>query len=336
MTFDKVATAQAVLDAQALYIERQMFIDDLDDLDDPAYLAQVDLSPFQSVTAKIDRIDFRVRDSDMTAASLKELRRNIKGGTLVPPRGRRKELAGGPVLAIHDPSIHDLYFLTNRFYDAKVVHFEVAVDFKLPDGANDLSPLKILKAQLRHAMHPQNHVRLKTAKRKYFNLERKRYRDDGLGTSLPDGQIIWETPDYGDQMSLYIKQGDGQLSIAQPWVRMEARLKDSGPHVAGIGRLGMLADFAPRIRKHFADMFFVADGFKNLKEVAVGRGIPKDPWTRWGAQWTAGGRARLNPDNKVNRRIGLALNDLRTSLKRLKPPTAVAHRYDAWIDDHTY
>lgn len=303
---------------------------------EPPDLTRVDLSEFLPLKAKIDRIDILCKEGDLTAASLLEMRSHLRDTTIVAPKGRRWGHPGHPWLAFHDLSLRDLHYLTDRFYDSRVFHLEVAVDAKLPPGANDLTPLKTLKAQLRHAMHPQQHDHLTDGRRRYYAIAHKRYRDDGLGTPLPDTQIIWEGGTQTYQMAVYIKSQDKHHLIDQPWVRMEARMRSSGPGKAGLGRLGMMANFVPSLRTHLSDLFFVAKGFKNLDEIAVGPGIPKDPWKKWGAQWTADGKARLEPDQATNRKIGLALNDLRSSLKRLKPPRMVAGRYAAWINDMTY
>lgn len=303
----------------------------------PVCLTKVDFTPFLPLKAKIDRIDFYCRESDLEPGAFEKFREQIKDGHLVRPKGRKWiRYPGAPWLSVNDPSLRDLHYLTDRFYEARVFRFEVAVDARLPPGANDLKPLYDLKAQLRHSMFPQEHSRLPLARRKYYDLLKERFHGDGLGTEQPKGQIIWEAPGQDDKMALYIKEKDRDNYVPQPWVRMESRLIGSGCSSAGLRCLGMLPNFADQLRTYVSDMFFVADGFKNAAEIAVGHGIPKDPWSKWGAQWTAKGRARLNPDNDANRLIGLALNNLRTSLIQLKPPKAVAGGYKKWIDDHTF
>ena len=101
-------------------------------------------------------------------------------------------------------------------------------------------------------------------------------------------------------------------------------------------RLGMIPNAASDIRTNFSGMFFVANGFKNNGEIAVGRGVPKEPWLAWGAQWKPKlVDARLAAESTANDSIGLALNNLRTELLKLKPPRPVADRYAAWIEERS-
>ena len=302
-----------------------------------ASLTKVDFSRFLTLTAKIDRLDFYCREAELAPGKFEALKAQIKDGLLVRPQGRRWGHPGAAWLSINDPSPRDLQFLTERFHDSRVFHLEVAVDAKLQPGANDLSPLHELKSQLRHSMYPQQHSRLPNARRKHYDIAAKRYRDDGLGTPCPNGQIIWEASGVDDKMALYIKEKDRERYVGQPWLRMEARLIGGGCAAAGIHLLGMFPNFVPNLRTHVADMFFVADGFKNEAAIAVGRGVPKNPWFRWGSQWKPKvGVAILHPDRIANAMIGSALNNLRTKLKVIKPPTAVSHRYKDWIDENTF
>jgi hypothetical protein len=245
---------------------------------------------------------------------------------------------GGPWLAVHDPSFRDLQFIVEKFWDSRLMYIEFAVDAKLPPGSNDLYLLEVLKAQLRHSLFPQRHARLPRARRKYFQISTRRYKADGLGTSMKqDGQIIWEQLAFSDKLGLYVKEGDNGNSVSQPWVRMETRLETSACSAAGLHRVGMFPHFAGDIRTYLAPIFFIADGFKNDGAFRKMPGIPANgPWSAWGAQWTADGIARLNQDAEANRCVGEALNELRFSLMRLKPPSAVSHCYADWIRENTF
>ena len=219
---------------------------------------------------------------------------------------------------------------------SQILKIEFAVNAKLPPGSNDLHLLEQLKGQLRHCFFPQAHGRIPKARRKYFNRRLEKYRADGLGTPLPDTQVIFEQTSFGDQLALYIKEEDQGKKVEQPWVRMEARLQACVPSKGDLERVGMLPHFAPQLRAYISSMFTVANGFKNADELVKRPGAPRDPWSAWGAQWEAKGAARLRKDAEANKHIGAALNELRSSLMRLKPPTAVAHRYKDWIEEMTY
>lgn len=296
---------------------------------------KVNFKPFKRLKAKIDAITFSCSDHDLKPGRLVMLRREVKDGTLRIPDSRKgKSRYGRPCLAIHDPSLRDLKFLVETFWNSKVMRIEFAIDAKLPDGSNDLWRLETLKEQLRHCLFPQRHQRLKKATRKRFVKADNRYRKDSLGSPMPDTQIIWEGPDWSDQLALYVKTIDHGQPVGQPWVRMEARLEDSGPGRAGLDRMGMFPHFAKNLRGYLAPMFWIASGFKNADTIS-GRGIPADPWHRWGAQWTNSGQVKLQPDREANILVGTALNELRDSLERIPIPMAVAHRYQDWINDLT-
>lgn len=296
---------------------------------------KVNFKPFKRLKAKIDAITFTCHEHDTKPGRIAVLRRQIKDGTLCIPSNRSgKSRYGRPCLAIHDPSLRDLKVLIETFWNSKVMRIEFAIDAKLPDGSNDLWRLDELKEQLRHCLFPQRHQRLRKALRKRFVKAANRYRKDSLGSPMPDTQIIWEGPDYSDQMALYIKTINNGLPVGQPWVRMEARLQDSGPAQAGLDRFGMLPHFAKHLRAYLAPMFSIATGYKKAESIG-GRGIPPDPWHSWGAQWNGNGQVKLQPDSEANILVGTALNELRDSLERIPIPMAVAHRYQEWIDELT-
>lgn len=298
---------------------------------------RVDFNPFLPLKAKIDCLTFGCKLGDLTRASVAAIKAGIKSGTLQVPTDRKTWGGrGGPWLAVHDPSFRDLQFIVERFWDSRLMYIEFAVDARLPRGSNDMDLLEVLKAQLRHSLFPQRHGRLSRASRKFYHVSQRRYKGDGLGTPLPDGQIIWEQLAFSDKLDLYIKEKDNGINVSQPWVRMEARLETSACSEAGLRKIGMLPNFAGDLRTYLAPMFFIASGFQNEAALAKIRRVPaKGPWSAWGAQWTADGKARLNPDAEANCRVGEALNELRFSLMRLKPPSAVAHRYLDWIDEMT-
>lgn len=312
----------------------------------PVNHARVDFSPFLPLRSKVDCIVITCKPSDREKDEWKLIKSSIKDGQVRTTRARKYwYIRGRDWFAVHDPSPRDLQYLVERFWNSRVMYMEFAVDAHLPPGSNDRHLLYELKGQLRHCLYPQAHARLTRAKRRHFdetvNLPKGRFRDDGLDTPLPVGSIIWEHSGANDQLGLYIKTKDNIKSkddydvVPEPWVRMEARLEDNGPKMAGLGRVGMLPHFAANLRTYLNPMFSVASGFKNADELVKRRGMSRDPWTKWGAQWTDGGKAVLKYDTDAQKQIGGALNELRRSLMRLKPPSAVAHRYDDWIKEMT-
>jgi hypothetical protein len=313
---------------------------------DPEYqtacLTKVDFSPFLALKAKIDRIDFRGRgnSTEMTPKVVRMHQAKLSG-RFVKPKAELESDVRGRGMAIHDPTLGDLQYLMNLFYDAQILRFELAVDARLPPGSNELWRLQVLKAQLRHCLYPQQHKTLEQARRKSWDDTKGKngnFRNDGLKPLTPHnmGQIIWEAPGW-DKLALYVKDFDQGNRVERSCVRMEARLFTQGLQRAGLQRLGMLRHFAPKLRADFSDMFFIASGFKNNDEIAVGRGIPKDPWSPWGAQWKFKHfDAKLRPDSAANVLVGAALGNLRTELSRLKPPAPVAHRYADWVEENTY
>ncbi len=297
----------------------------------PVNYTRVDFTPFLPLKAKIDCMTFWCKPEDLAYSALQALRQQMKQGVLEVPKDRRRiNEHGNAWMTIHNPSLRDLRILVERFWNSRVQYIEFAVDAKLPPGSNDLHLLKVLKAQLRHCLHPQDHARLNGGKRKYYDLGLKRYKSDGLGTKMPDTQIIWEKSGVDDQVGLYIKEVDAHEQIGQPWVRMEARLGASGCWKAGLHKLGMLPNMAAGFRGYLAPMLSVGCGFKNANEL-TGKGVPSDPWAAYGAQWDGSGKARIKPDTCANRLIGSALNELRKSMRSLDPPSAVKAYYADWI-----
>ncbi len=219
----------------------------------------------------------------------------------------------------------------------QVIRLELAVDFKLSPGENDLRHLWLLKAQLRHCLAPQRFPRLSQAVRKAAKCQGNgkvaggfKFASDGLGEAPPVTEVIWENPQHSaDVLGLYVKTHDRGAPIkGQPFVRLELRLRDAGPYVLGFGRLGMLPSFAPTMRTKIAKVFFVGAGFTVEGKTAHGM-----QWNKWGASWVSSGGVKVAPNMEVNRRIGLALNDLRKSLCKHAPPSQLDAGYAEWVQE---
>lgn len=291
--------------------------------------SRVDLSPFQMPRAKIDRIDIRCGHEHLDRAGRAKIRKGLKQGTLTNVPKRVMD-AHGPHLQINDPSVEDLQFLVEDFHGSDMLRVEIAIDLHLDWPMRD-EPLHALRDQLRHCLYPQKHELLRGAKRKVFRSEKKRYAADGLGQPLsPDaGQLIWEDQSTGCQLAVYIKTEDQGQRVDRPFVRLEVRFSPGACRRIGLQKVGLIPRFVPNMRTLLSDMIFVAQGFKNGAAL-LGRGVPKNPWDKLGAQWNAKGRAILKSDSSVNRRLQQAVNNLRTKLTKIQPPSVVAENYDVW------
>lgn len=303
-------------------------------------LSRVDLSSFPSVTARVDRVDVAAFEEDLSSEGLKRLAGAF--GTRVTS-SRKIPRAQGLFFMVNDLTGKDLAFLVEHYYSRRVRRFEVAVDFKLAEGENDLRKLWLLKAQLRHCLAPQGFPRLSEARRKVFKgvedglgRARGKFTSDGFGTAPAAAQIIWENQaESADVVGLYVKTHDrGQLLQSQPFVRLELRLRDAGPVASGLGWIGLIPAFASSFRRTVMPAFRVASGFKDFASVR-GPGVPGDAWSRWGAAWAVKQGHELQSDADVNKRIGLALNDLQRMLMRIPKPTALSGRYPEWVDTYS-
>jgi hypothetical protein len=307
-------------------------------------LSRVDLSSFPSITARIDRLDIAASPSDLSGGGLDRLRAGL-GRT---KQGHQRvtssmQIAGAQRLyfVVHDLTGRQLSYLVRNFYDRQVLRIEVAIDFKLAPSENDLRKLWLLKAQLRHCLQPQGFSRLQGAKRKFYRGAyvdgdkgpRGRYVADGLGTPSPLTQVIWENQHTSpDVLALYVKTTDrGQPLLGQPFVRLELRMVDAGPHLLGMGRLGLFPVAADKLRRALAPSFHVCAGFSGYKP--AGRGFAGDAWARWGAQWANSRSLSLQPETAVNARIGMALENLRKTFMKLPRPQPSARTYEDWLSE---
>lgn len=295
-------------------------------------LTQVDLKRFPTVTARIDRIDLLAFPADLSQPRRGELKKALGSRVTFSNNMPGEETCK---FVVNDPTPADLAFLVEHFYMRQSIRFELAVDFKLRNGENDLRHLWLLKAQLRHCLAPQGFPRLSEAVRKAAKWQsngkvagRYKFASDGLGEAPPVTEVIWENPQHSaDVLGLYVKTRDKGASVkGQPFVRIELRLRDLGPYSVGLGRLGMFPSFASSMRTQFSKAFFVGSGFS-----IQGKDAHAKHWSMWGAQWAAKNGVQVTPNMAVNRRIGLALNDLRKSLLRLQEPPLKSGTYEEWV-----
>lgn len=299
-------------------------------------LAQVDLRRFPTVTARIDRIDLLAFPTDLSQPRRGELQKALGSRVTFS-----NNMPGMDVckFVVNDPTPADLTYLVEHFYMRQIIRVELAVDFKLNPSENDLRHLWLLKGQLRHCLAPQGFFRLSQASRKAAKVVsnskvagRFKFAPDGLGEAPPVTEVIWENPQHSaDVLGLYVKTHDRGADIkGQPFVRLELRLRDLGPHAVGLGRLGMFPSFAPELRTRTAKAFFVGSGFS-----VEGKPAHDKQWSKWGAQWASKSGLPVIPNMEANRRIGLALNDLRKSLKKQVQSSKMDCDYRDWVEEYS-
>lgn len=300
-------------------------------------LSQVDLTHFPSITARIDRLDLLAFPEDLAQPTRGELKKALGSRVTFSNNMRGEKVCK---FVVNDPTPADLSYLIQNFYLRRIIRVEFAIDFKLQDGENDLRHLWLLKAQLRHCLAPQGFQRLQNASRKAAKMKGHgkvagsyKFAPDGLGTPPPLMEVLWENASKSaDALGLYVKTHDRGMPIkGQPFVRLELRLRDLGPHLLGLGRLGLFPAFAPSLRTSLRDAFYVGSGFTTAGEHGAQRHLTQ--WERWGAQWACGKEVHVRPNMEANRRIGLALNDLRKMLIKLSLPTELNTNYSAWVTE---
>ena len=276
--------------------------------EDPMFdIARVDLTPFEPPRAKIDCIKFGW-PFDASVAVLERMRHLIGVRLKLP-----QDPIGESFIAIQDPTLDDLRFIFKGFPDADVRHIEIAVDFHLPHGSNDVYLLRRLKEQLRHCVAPHEHPDFKESKRTYFDPKSKHWRSDSAVQRCPYTTVRIESQ-TGMIMKTYIKTKDQKMHVANPFVRLELTLRGAATALAGLDKLGDLPIFVDRMRKYCMNAFVIGEGFKQNDPTG-------SKWREKGAVWGAVPAKGLlvKPDVKVHRVIGGAVNELRRSLKRAVP-----------------
>ena len=270
-------------------------------------ITRVDLSPFEAPKAKIDCIKFGWPfDAEIEVL---ECMRQLIGVRLKLPQ----DPIGESFIAIQDPTLDDLRFIYKEFTEMDVRHIEVAVDFRLPQGSNDVYLLRRLKEQLRHCMAPHEHPHFKESKRTYFDPKSKHWRVDSAAQECPYTTVRNESQS-GMIMKTYIKTKDQKMHVANPFVRLELTLRGAATEFAGLDKLKDLPFFVDRMRKYCMNAFVIGQGFKQNDPIG-------SKWKEKGAVWGAVASKGLSvkSDVDVHKVIGDAINELRRSLKRALP-----------------
>jgi hypothetical protein len=267
--------------------------------------SRVDLTPFK-VRAKIDLITIRNPPHGITFAEITEMRGVMSGG-LERPNDTPNQVT------IHDPTRADLRYLFNNKSSYQVSAIEIAVDFHLPVGTNELYLLRQLKEQLRHCLAPQTHRWFKDTERKYANLVPRRYLLDAVSNAAPLTTVKYLTRTNVQHLKLYIKTRDNKQPVSHPFVRVELGLR--GTDWAKLDLVKDLPVFARNLRKYCTPAFMIGMGFK-------ARSAGDVLWARHGSAWDLTGSKglRVQPDAAVNKKVGDALSDLGRSITAaLKP-----------------
>lgn len=267
-------------------------------------ITRVDLSPFEPPKAKIDCIKFSW-PFDAKEEVIQRMQQLISSRLKLP-----QDPIGESFIAIQDPTLDDLRFIFNEFPDAQVLHIEVAVDFRLPEGSNDLYLLRKLKEQLRHCMAPHEHPDFKKPLREFFDLKEKRWRPDFASQTCPYTTVS-NVARTGMIVKTYIKTRDQKRIVNNPFVRLELTLRGVSTDLARLETLKDLPGFVDRMRKYCMQAFVVGQGFKQNDPIG-------NKWRDKGAVWGAKPSKGLfvKPDVGVHKAIGDAINELRRSLMR--------------------
>ena len=292
------------------------------------------LKHFATPKAKIDFITLRIPSSlDIDGAYL--LHKAVKGRIEVPGKH------WGNWFTIHDPAIKDLQYLLDHHPECEIQGFEFAIDFKLADGSSDKARLVELHNWLTKRLFPQRDERMElVGRRKYYDLRLKKVLPDALKTKNKEETTYWTNNTGFEQIRLYIKTEDNHKPLEHHFVRLEATLSRGGCQNAGISHVSELPCFANGMRRELSKFFYVAAGIKpNLKRsrsstptkvVIAAEKAKKEmsrvelAWETMGAAWAAKHGYSTIPDAPTNRRIGIALKELREGMMSLKLTRKVA------------
>lgn len=304
------------------------------------------LSDFASPTAKIDFVTIPFPKFKTPTEGGLFQKKLI--GSIAAPKTLKDTF--DDFLTIHDPAYQDLQYLLDEHHEIELRAIEIAVDFILKDGSDDIDRLTKLHTMLKVRLFPQSHHLMSSvSRRKFYDLGDKKIKRDTLETSSGKESVYWSNNKGTEQVRLYIKTLDHGVPVkGQHSVRLEVTLNRGGCQNVYIHRIGLLPSFLPSIRRYLSPYLTVAKGIrpviercrsadpKRVKKAASKvdkeRGRVDRNWTRYGAQWAAKHHYKVVPDTDVTRPIGVALKKLREKLKQLHLPAKVADPA-SWIDE---
>lgn len=301
------------------------------------------------LAAKIDFITIAFPRGIRTNADALRLGSSIRGRVEVAKRWRDDR---DDWITIHDPHRDDLQYLLNNYPEAEILTLEVAVDFFLKDGTNDLERLQ--------AAHRHLTVNLVPAFPQKFHrspsgVQRKIYKDgkisrDTMKTSSSGMSTYWTDACQWEQVRAYVKTLDNKHPIDRHSARIEVTLDRGGCQTAGVNRVCLLPSFAKKIRSGLSPFFRVAAGIKpTIKRTRTKnqakidkaahegdrvRRKAKRDYERYGAAAAHKHGNRIIIDHDVSNAIGGALKALREQLTGLQLPLNSAELLERWESDN--
>jgi hypothetical protein len=306
------------------------------------------INDFNPPKAKIDYLSFNVPppiwDNPETWSNFEQ--ELSKHGCCAKLSGRGQYV--NVKTTIHDPSLEAIQFLIDEYPDTTTHTLEIAIDFFLKDGSNDPARLVALHDWLKRRLYPQRHEEMQTGFRKFYDESNNSIQRDTLETRSSDKTIYWADSGGWKQVRLYIKTKtivDGKpIPITQHSVRLEVTLFPGGCQNAKVHQIGLIPDFAVRMRRYLFPFLNVAKGIKPQikrtrtknptkaqlaeKEAERERKRVERHWKRYGAAWAAKHGYKIVPDADTNRLIGSGLKGLQDDLKRLKLTKKVVEYHD--------
>lgn len=293
-------------------------------------------SAFNRPKAKIDFITVGV-PSRLSAFSASQFETAMRGRVCVSNRTNDHWLN----VTVHDPEIADLQWFLDNWPEAAIWGIEIAVDFTLQDGSNDLDQLMPLHNWLNHRLFPQRHKMLNQAKRIRYSHQSGQYERDTLATQGGDSTFQWRDKKQKLQTRLYRKTQDNNAPLeGQHPIRLEATLWRGACQDFDLHRIAELPQFADKMRRELSNCFYVAaeikpklkrsraNAPKKVQKACIDAQRERDKvrraWERYGSQWAARYSYETKPDTAANRSIGGALKELRDQMRCLKLTQKVA------------
>ncbi len=289
---------------------------------------------FNRPKAKIDFITIGI-PAQLNHAGAAAFHRAIRGRINLPQRPHEDWIT------IHDPRMTDFQWLLDNHPETRVIAIEIAIDFTLHDGSNDIDQLMPLHSWINHHLFPQRHTMLTHAARIRYDHQSGKYKRDTLATQGGDTTFQWRDKKQWLRVRLYRKNMDNNAPLeGQHSVRLEAKLDRGACQDFDLHRIAELPQFADKMRRELSNCFFVAAGIKPkikrsranapekakkaAKSVEYEKQRVDTAWQRYGAQWAAAHGYGVAPDTTANRAIGVALKQLREQMRGLKLTQKVA------------
>jgi len=305
------------------------------------------LPPFSfddfKLKAKIDFITVGLPTSIKTPLDGHRFLSAIRGRVHVVKRWRDSR---DDWITIHDPHRDDLQYLLDNYPDTEILALEIAVDFFLKDGTNDLERLQSAHRHFTINLFPQRHQRLAAGAQRKIYADDGKIRPDTMKTGSGGRSVYWTNATGWEQVRLYVKTRDNKKPIERHSTRLEVSLSRGGCQRTGIDRVCLLPDFSKRVRRYLSPFFKVAAGIKPdklrtraknpdrasrvAKENERARKTAERSYMRFGAAWAARHHKKIIIDTQTSAAIGASLKGLREQLADLELPKKSADSLDRW------